>query len=419
MGRKTRNAAGWFLLQLFLATLLSGCTFENNIEEYRKKRGASSNNVFTSISAFASWLSTRPANTAANPYSIALNISDLGGDFDTAGSLGYVLYTNDTKYVSIDLSGSTFTVIGEGAFVFCSSLTGVTMPNSVTDIGTQAFSYCPSLTSVTIPNSVAEIYGSAFSGCGSLTVINVDSGNTVYSSIDGILYSKDKTILVTYPGGKTGAFSIPNSVTGIEVMAFYGCTSLTGVTIPNSVTWIGSMAFGYCTSLAAINVDSSNTAYSSVGGVLYDKNQITLIQYPAGKTAVSFAIPNSVADIYGSAFSYCSSLTSITIPNSVIDIGGSAFFACTSLVSVTIPYSVISIHNHAFNFCINLASVTFEGPIPSFNFDISHYYKNSLQTVFLGDLRDKFYADDPDNGTPGTYITTAPVDDSSTWTRTN
>jgi hypothetical protein len=152
------------------------------------------------------------------------------------------------------------------------------------------------------------------------------------------------------------------------------------------------MAFGSCFSLTVINVDATNTAYSSVDGVLYDKNKTALLQYPAGKTG-AFTIPGSVTSIGNWAFFSCFNLTRITIPGSVTSIGNRAFAYCTRLVSITIPSSVTSIGDHAFSECI-LTSVTFEGEIDTNLFQ---------EAAFDGDLRTKFYATDPTNGTPGTY----------------
>ncbi|MDR2921812.1 MAG: leucine-rich repeat domain-containing protein [Treponema sp.] len=269
--------------------------------------------------------------------------------------IGEWTFNDCTSLTSVIIPGSV-TSIGDYAFSGCTSLTSVTIPNSVTSIGGSAFRVCKSLTSVTIPNSVTSIGERAFVDCTSLTAINVVADNRAFSAQDGILYNKNKTVLHTYPAGKKGSFTIPNSVTSIGEWAFSSCTSLTSVTIPNSVTSIGS-AFGGCTSLTAINVIADNRAFSAQDGILYNKDKTVLHTYPAGKKG-SFTIPNSVTSIEEWAFSSCTSLTSVTIPNSVTSIG-SAFGGCTSLTSVTIPASVTSIGAWAFAICTSLTNVTF------------------------------------------------------------
>jgi len=145
------------------------------------------------------------------------------------------------------------------------------------------------------------------------------------------------TITITGYTGPGGDVTIPSTINGLLVTsighrAFDGCNSLTSVTIPNSVTNIGVAAFEDCTSLTAITVDALNSFYSSVDGVLFNKSQTTLIQYPGGK-AGSYTIANSVTSI-GSAFYSCTSLTSVTIGNSVTNIGSGAFEGCTNLTGV-------------------------------------------------------------------------------------
>jgi hypothetical protein len=147
---------------------------------------------------------------------------------------------------------------------------------------------------------------------------------------------------------------IPNSVTSIGNSAFSSCTSLTSIVIPNSVTSIGDYAFSSCSSLTSINVNDDNSNYSSLDGVLYDKDKTTLINYPCAKLDNVFAIPNSVTSIGNSAFSSCTSLTSIVIPNSVTSIGDYAFYNCSSLTSIVIPNSVTSIGDYAFSYCSSL-----------------------------------------------------------------
>ena len=190
--------------------------------------------------------------------------------------------------------------IGEYAFACCKAFTSVTIPDSVTSIGKLAFARCDALTSITIPNSVTSIEYEAFWACSSLTSI-----------------------------------TIPDSVTSIGECAFMSCDKLTSVTIGNSANNIIRAHLGASQSLTSINVDVNNPNYCSIDGVLFDKNQTTLIRYPRGKQG-AYIIPDSVTSIGNSAFYWCRALTSVTIPDSVTSIGERAFYWCGALTSVTI-----------------------------------------------------------------------------------
>ena len=244
------------------------------------------------------------------------------------------------------IDGNPVTSIGTNAFRSCNGLTSVTIPSSVTSIGANAFQYCNGLTSVTIPSSVTSIGTQAFYGCTGLTSVAIPS--SVTSIGDNAFNNCNSLTSVT----------IPSSVTSIGNYAFQYCSSLTSVTIPSSVTSLGNYMFSYCTALSSVSVDGANANYSSVSGVLFNKAQTVLLQYPSGKIETSYEIPSGVTSIGASAFLNCSSLTSVTIPNGVTRIGDSAFNNCTGLTSATIPSGVTSIGNYAFQSCSSLTSAT-------------------------------------------------------------
>jgi hypothetical protein len=243
------------------------------------------------------------------------------------------------------------TSIGEGAFDGCSGLTSVTVPDSVTSIGESAFQGCNGLTSVTIPGSVTNIGDDAFASCGSLTALGVDTQNPSYSSLGGVLFDKNQTTLIQYPGAMAGAYTIPSSVTSIGDGAFYQCSRLTGLTIPNSVTSIGDYAFFVCGGLTSVTIPSG---VASIGERAF--------AYCVGLTNVT--IPSSVTSIGGYAFWVCGRLSSITIPNGVTSIAYGAFYECGGLTNVTIPSSVTNIGDDAFSGCNGLTTAYFQGNAP-------------------------------------------------------
>lgn len=169
------------------------------------------------------------------------------------------------KLTSIIIPNSV-TSIDNNAIYFCTSLASVTIGDSVASIGRQGFAYCESLTSVHIPDSVTSIGDNAFYRCYSLTSIMVDTDNEYYSSDEyGVLFNKDKTILIQYPiGNQRISYTIPDSVTSIDYQAFRECEILTSVTFPDSVTWISYGAFYYCTSLTDVYYCRTEEQWSAI-----------------------------------------------------------------------------------------------------------------------------------------------------------
>ena len=298
---------------------------------------------------------------------------------DSVTSIGIWAFTYCRSLTSITIPNSV-TSIGERAFGDCRSLTSITIPNSVTSIGSYAFSCCSSLTSITIPKSVTSIGEAAFVGCSGLTSITIPNsvtsiGSSAFQGCSGLT-----------------SITIPNSVTSIGGDSFFGCSSLTGITIPNSVTSIGYEAFYGCSSLTSITIPDSVT---SIGyRAFYGCSSLTGITIPDSVTSIggyafvgcsnltSITIPNSVTSIGSSAFVYCESLTSITIPNSVTSIGSGVFYGCRSLTSVTIGNSVTSIGYEAFYGCSSLTSITIPDSVTSIGYR-AFIYCSSLTSITI------------------------------------
>lgn len=214
----------------------------------------------------------------------------------------------------------------------------------VVKIGRKAFSGCRQLTSITIPESIKEIHYyswewetecvcTPFDDCENLTEIIVEENNTWYSSQNGILYDKNKTKLLYCPRGRIGSITIPKSVTDIEKSSFYE-RELHDVYYTG---YMSNIVLGNVSHLTEIVVEDGNTKYSSLDGMLYNKNGTELLCCPVGKKG-SITIPKGVTGVGSivSPFYKCSGLTSITIPESVSFIGVDAFFGCSNLTDIVV-----------------------------------------------------------------------------------
>ncbi len=270
-------------------------------------------------------------------------------------SIGASAFSDCTSLTSVTIPDGV-TSIGSKVFYKCDKLTSVSIPNSVTSIGDQAFFDCDSLTSVSIPNSVTSIGDGAFGECSKLTEIQVDRGNPAYSSLDGILFNKNQTMLCCYPGGLRGDYVIPDGVTSILSSAFYTCTGLTNVTIPEGVTSIGACAFYRCTNL------------------------------------MSVTIPNSVTSIWNSAFSLCKALTDVYYDGSeeqwqTINIGrdnerllnATIHYAAAPAPASDIPLALTGVCRKSANTAT--VSVVTTQPVTLSNYDVTLTWNKSLFTL--------------------------------------
>ena len=261
----------------------------------------------------------------------------------------------------ISLDGNTVTGIGDYAFQNCNGITSVTMPSSVTSMGNYALQSCRNLTSVKISSSVTNIGWYALSFCNKLTEINVDENNTNYSSVNGVLYNKAQTMLICYPEGKTEtSFTILASVTSIKDGAFSGCSYLTAITADENNEYYSSV------NGVLYNKDQTMIVYvpSVVSGNFVIPSNVSVIGNNAFAWCTKITnvtIQEGVTTISSNAFSGCSSLKSITIPDGVTSIGSYAFNQCSKLSRIILPASLKNISIGAFQKCSQLDSVYYLG----------------------------------------------------------
>jgi len=365
-----------------------------------------------------------------------------GGDVvipDTINGLKVAVVGSAAFYQISALTSVTFgtnvTTIANNAIFQCPNIASVSIPASVTNIGTGPVIDCKSLASIQVdpansfytnvnlallntrltsliefPNGIGGGYvlpatvtnvGQAFIG-NSLTSITVSPANTYFTNLAGVLTDKSRTYLVSYPGGVAGSYVVPSNVTTIVSAAFEYSTGVTNVAIGTNVNSVGLFAFYDCPNLIAISVNPTNAFFSSSNGVLFDKNKITLIQFPiavGGSYQVpnsvlhigegvfgddfgltSIAIANSVTNIDQQAFYGCLNLASVSLGENLKTIGANAFFYCEALTDLAFPAGLSSIGQYAFGGCQSLSSVCFAGNQPTDGGSI-FYFDNALSTI--------------------------------------
>ena len=310
------------------------------------------------------------------------------------------------------LGGYTVTVIGDSAFFNRSAMTGITLPDSVTEIAWGAFKACSSLSSITLPDGLTSIAPEAFQGCGSLTSINipanvtnigagafsdcpslesitVDGKNTFFSDAGNCLTEISSGNLIA--GCASSVIPSDGSVTEIGARAFAGCTDLTKISIPDSVTKLGVNAFSG-SGLAEVSLPNITEI---TDGAFSACPKLTRVRLPDGLknigdnafnacpelTQISF--PAGLRQIGRYAFYGCSKLTFVKIPDSATQIGACAFLNCAELKFVLIPASVVNIGNSAFDGCDNLTIYGVKG-----SYAETYADKNGIPFVEYRELTD-------------------------------
>lgn len=281
-------------------------------------------------------------------------------------------------FIPSEIGGLVVTRIREGAFAGCNNLTSIFIPESVTSIEWRAF------------GGFQYEYG--YDYCTKLERIHVDLRNAVYSSIDGILFSKERNELLFYPVGRdSSSYTVPDGVASIGNWAFDG-SNLVSLRIPSSVINMGPKSF-WNSGLKEINVDSSNASFSSNNGILLNKERTELIYYPAGRDDTSFTIPDGIIKIGEFAFDSCYNLTNIVIPDSVTSLGDYAFIDCRNIAYIDIPDGVTSIGFGAFMECQKLSSITIPDSVISIEseaFSLSRYDRLGLIYGVRGSHAEKY-----------------------------
>ena len=333
----------------------------------------------------------------------AFGVNIISNDFNNATGRGVITFDGDvtsigywafayTSITSITIPNSVES-IEAGAFAYCQDLTNFTIPDSVSIIGESAFSHCTELENIMIPNSVKTIGAFAFQGCRELKSVTIpDSVNTIgdgiftccqsmvefigkYSSDNGRCLIVDGKLNSFALGCGVTSYIVPSNVTKIGNGAFQYSTTLESITIPNSVTAIDNIAFNGCNNLQSVTMsDNINLSYFGngvfsgcnnldifKGKYAQDNGRIlviddTLVAFaPAGIT--HYTIPENVTSIGDSAFASCYNLKNVTIGNGVTTIEGYAFSNCISLVQITIPESVTHIKYGIFSGCSHLKRI--------------------------------------------------------------
>lgn len=223
---------------------------------------------------------------------------------------------------------NNITFIGDSAFKSCHALEELIIPNSVLSIGKQAFDNCQSVKKFIIPDGVKTIKEKTFHACLSLKSVTLPEGIT---HIDNAAFANcyeleeieiPSTVEVIGKQAFTTCKSlstivIPEGVREIREAAFIECYALTEITFPASLERLDAEVFRSNTALKSINVASNNAAYTSIDGVLYNKNLTELIAYPGGKTDKTFSVLEGVAVMSNAVFAYNENLDTLNIPASV------------------------------------------------------------------------------------------------------
>ena len=261
-------------------------------------------------------------------------------------------YTGKEQVVNIpeQIDGKKVTGIAEYAFSN-DSIEIVNIPNTVTVLFGMSFSKCNNLREINIPESVSDIKSVPVVQCPSVEKINVSEKNNYYRSVDGVLFSKDMSLLIYYPSNKAGdSYKVPDEVTefpdNINCGVFNYNQNLKSITINASVNlftdyFVPLSQFDYASKLEAIYVDSKNPYLTTDNGILYSKDKTILVSYPANCSQTKYVMPDNVCEMSFNAFYGAKNLKEIWLSEKLgVNISGATYFlGCRNLESINVPES--------------------------------------------------------------------------------
>ncbi|MDE6426341.1 MAG: leucine-rich repeat domain-containing protein [Ruminococcus sp.] len=254
---------------------------------------------------------------------------------DTVRSIGMNAFAGCTSLKKITIPENV-TEISSCAFMRCTSLSEVSLPDTLTTIGNYAFAQCTSLESIKLPESLTTINPEAFTDCWSLKEFDA-SDCPSFVSEDGILMNSSKSEIYRGSVELKGDLYIDNNITVIKPGAFSGCTEIESLFVPSSVSTIGADAFSNCTSLKKIDLEQGLSILEA-GAFMYCSALETV------------SIPLTVTDIAEETFAFCMALNKVIIPEGVTSIGESAFLGCENLTKINIPKSVQTVGDNSFGY---------------------------------------------------------------------
>ena len=288
--------------------------------------------VVLAATMMCSGLSAMPMQATAAEISLQ-GISEMYVEFD--------YYTNEDG--GVEIQG----YIGGGSELVIPEMIGDKPVTKIVSLGSSSAN--SGLEKLVLPKTVEKISASALSNCKSLKEIVVDENNPNFATENGVLFNKDKTVLICYPSADTDAeYEIPQGVQTLEASVFKNCESIEKIIVPQSVSTLPVTVFAGCENLREIVVDEGNENFTSENGVLFSKDKTTLICYPVAKTESEYEIPQGVVNIENSAFEKCQTLQSVTIPDSVTSVGSSAFSYCNYLSEISGADNVTNVGKKAF-----------------------------------------------------------------------